>query len=415
MFGVSQDGPMTKRRGHGDAAPYWSEPHKMWRAQIDVGYKDGKRQRKTVYGSTKVKCQQKLTAARRAKDAGDLTTSSMRVDAWLRYWLDEVVVSEVKPSTLADYRSKVESCLIPAIGKHRIHALTPIHVRELHHHLLTRDPKPLSARTVVHCHWLLSRALRDAQTNIGLARNVTESVRPPKTADAETRSLTPEEVRAVLDAAGEDRARWMFALYTGARQGECLGLRWEHVDLEDASADLAWSLQRVPWSHGCKRKGDGWECGKRPNHCPRKHLNVPAGLPGVQLDGPFHLLRPKTVRSIRLVDLVPGLIHALRELRARDGVNPHGLVWHREDGRPMDDRVDYESWRALLRRAEIEPLPLHAARHTANTLMMLQGVPEAVRMQVLGHSQAATNRLYAHADRTLTRAAFASIEAAVTG
>src|SRR4051794_23471653 len=104
MFGVSQDGVMTKRRGHGDAAPYWSEPHKMWRAQIDVGYKNGKRQRKTLYPPTKQGFQKNPNAPRRAKEAGDLTTSSMRVDAWLRYWLDNIIASEVKPRTLADYR-----------------------------------------------------------------------------------------------------------------------------------------------------------------------------------------------------------------------------------------------------------------------------------------------------------------------
>lgn len=400
---------MVKRRGKGDAAPYWSEPHKMWRAQIDVGYKDGKRQRKTVYGATKHECQRKLTAARRAKEAGDLTTSTMRVDAWLRYWLDDIVPADVKPSTLADYRSKVETCLIPTIGRHRLDQLTPIHVREMHKTLLDR---PLSARTVVHVHWILSRALRDAQTNVGLIRNATESVKPPPTGDAETRSLTPEEVRAVLDAAGDDRARWMFALYTGARQGECLGLRREHLDLDDASADLAWSLQRVPYTHGCGRKDDGWNCGKRPQHCPNRRLNVPAGLPAVQLDGPFYLLRPKTVRSVRVVDLAPGLLNTLRDYQT-PGVNPHGLVWHRPDGRPLDARADYKAWQALLEKAGVEPLPLHAARHTANTLMMLQGVPEAVRMQVLGHSLAATNRLYAHADRTLTRSAMLAIETAI--
>lgn len=398
----------TKRRKRGEGGVS-QRADGMWRGTIDVGVKDGKRQRKQVYAKTQRECIRKLDDAKAAVRAGDLSTSSMRVDAWLRYWLDNVIADEVKPSTLADYRSKVETCLIPTMGKHRLDRLTPIHVREMHKALMSRE-KPLSARSVVHCHWLLSRALRDAQTNIGLSRNVTESVRPPKTADAETRSLTPEEVCRVLDAAGEDRARWMFALYTGARQGECLGLQWENVDLDDASADLAWSLQSVPYSHGCQRDGAGWECGKRPNHCPKKKLRVPAGT---HLEGTFYLLRPKTVRSIRVVDLVPGLVHALRELRQRDGVNPHGLVWHREDGRPIDDRADYRAWRELLERAGVEPLPLHATRHTANTLMMLQGVTEAVRMQVLGHSVAATNRLYAHADRTLTRAAVLAIEQAV--
>lgn len=385
----------------------------LWIGAVDVGYRNGKRQRKRVFAKTKAECFRKIEDAKAAIHAGDLSTSSMRVDAWLRYWLDEIVAPDAKPSTLAGYRSIVETALIPTIGDHRLDRLTPIHVREMHKELLRRKPKPLSARSVVHAHWTLSRALKDAQTNVGLMRNVTESVRPPKAADAKTRSLTPEEVRRVLDEAGEDRARWMFALYTGARQGECLGLRWENVDLDDASADLAWSLQIVTYSHGCQRVKDGWECKRRSNYCPKKRLLLPDGIPSVHLQGQHYLLPPKTVRSTRIVDLVPGLVHALRELQQRDGVNPHGLIWHREDGKPVDDRADYKAWRDLLKKAGVEPLPLHTARHTANTLMMIQGVPEAVRMQVLGHSVAATNRLYAHADRTLTRAAVLAIESAV--
>ncbi|MDQ2914626.1 MAG: hypothetical protein M3T56_15440 [Chloroflexota bacterium] len=45
------------------------------------------------------------------------------------------------------------------------------------------------------------------------------------------RTLAPDDVRAVLDAAAGDRleALYAVALTTGMRQGELLGLRWREV------------------------------------------------------------------------------------------------------------------------------------------------------------------------------------------
>ena len=50
------------------------------------------------------------------------------------------------------------------------------------------------------------------------------------------------------------RLRWAVALMLGVRQGEALGLRWEHVTLErdedrhvvGGVVELAWALSRIP-------------------------------------------------------------------------------------------------------------------------------------------------------------------------
>lgn len=45
-------------------------------------------------------------------------------------------------------------------------------------------------------------------------------------------------------------------------------------------------------------------------------------------------------------------------------------------------------------------MPLHSARHTTATLLRALGVPEDVRMQILGHSSATTTAGYTHLDLT---------------
>jgi integrase len=66
---------------------------------------------------------------------------------------------------------------------------------------------------------------------------------------------------------------------------------------------------------------------------------------------------------------------------------PIALASDKPNGRPIDPRQDSRTWHSLLRRAEVRPARLDDARHTAATLLLQQGVPARVAMQVLGHSQ----------------------------
>lgn len=55
-------------------------------------------------------------------------------------------------------------------------------------------------------------------------------------------------------------------------------------------------------------------------------------------------------------------------------------------GTPVDPRNHYRAWKQLLARVGVRDARLHDARHTAATLLLAQGVPARVAMQILGHS-----------------------------
>ena len=57
------------------------------------------------------------------------------------------------------------------------------------------------------------------------------------------------------------------------------------------------------------------------------------------------------------------------------------------NGRPIDARRDWLDWKALPKAADVRDARVHDARHTAATLLLQQGVPARVVMEVLGHSQ----------------------------
>ena len=64
-----------------------------------------------------------------------------------------------------------------------------------------------------------------------------------------------------------------------------------------------------------------------------------------------------------------------------------GFVFSTPRGTPIDPRNDHRSWQLLLDAAGVRRARLHDARHTAATLLLAQGVPARVAMQILGHSQ----------------------------
>lgn len=63
-----------------------------------------------------------------------------------------------------------------------------------------------------------------------------------------------------------------------------------------------------------------------------------------------------------------------------------GFVFCQGNGRPMDARRDWQAWKALLNSAGVRNARLHDARHTAATMLLQQGVPARVAMQIPGHS-----------------------------
>ena len=196
--------------------------------------------------------------------------------------------------------------------------------------------------------------------------------------------------------------RRLAAFMTGARQGELLGLRWSHI--VDDVADFAWSLQRVPYRHGCIKKEDP-TCGHRPASCPQRELDINPALEYEQLHGGLCLLRPKTEGSKRIVPLAPPLPAALELLRQSDtGPNPHGLVWHLPNGAPVPPNVDWSAWKTLL-----PDWTLHEIRHSTVTLLTGMGVDERTIAGIVGHSDMLSQEAYRHRSIDLERAALSKL------
>ncbi len=186
----------------------------------------------------------------------------------------------------------------------------------------------------------------------------------------EIRALAPSEAKALLEAVREDRLGPLFtvALATGARQGELFGLRWQDLDLDAGTMRIRQTVSRI--------------------------------------DGRYQFGEPKTERSRRTIDLPAFATTALREQRRRQAEErllagrrwqDLALVFATTIGTPLDGAPVSDRLHELLAAAGLPRMRFHNLRHACASLLLAQGVPARVVMDVLGHSQiAVTLNTYSH-------------------
>ncbi len=361
------DGGLRQRHDHPTCPPIGLDGERpdhrcrgRWVATLDV-WQGGVKRRKYLYARTQVEARRKLTQALRERSDGTLVVATTTVEKWMEHWLDTIASRALRPQTLSGYRSKVDQYIKPTIGKIRLPALRPDHIRGMHDWMRA---KGLAEASVRQTHAILKRALKIAVHEGRLGTSPAERMESPGSGTAKRTQLTLQQARAVLKQAGDD-PRWWLALFYGMRQGEALGLRWCDIDTDAGLIRIEQSLQR--------------------------------GEDGQMIFGP-----PKSAKSVRVIPLLPQIDVRLRLLRAQ-GESESGLVFH-SDGAPVRPRADWQSWRDLLEAASAPPVALHAARNSAASLMEAAGVPDRVVAQILGHSQVQITHGYQTAELSVMRA-----------
>ena len=381
---------MTGDRNASGESSIFQDAAGRWHGFVSMGLKEnGQRDRRHASGQWRADVVVKLRALEQKRDAGVAQAAGRAptVTQWLDHWLDTIASRRVRPSTLARYRQLVANQITPRVGHHRLDRLLPEHIEKMYADLLASG---LSGSSVLQAHRVLSRALKVAMQRGKVARNVCTLVDAPSVDRAEVVPLTADDARAILAAATTLRngARWSVALALGLRQGEALGLPWDAVDLEGGTLAVRQALQR--------QAGKGLVIVAPKSRAGRRVIALPEQV-------------RDSLRAHRTTQLA-------ERLAARSEWADHGLVFAQVNGRPLDPRADHRAWRELLTSAGVRQARLHDARHTAATLLLQQGVPARVVMEILGHSQISlTLGTYSHVGAELGRDAASRIGEALWG
>ena len=373
------------KKGNGEGSIY---PHKRngkrvgYRGAYTVYTASGPK-RRYVTGKTREEARQKLTRAMADRDGGLVfEDGGLTVGEYVERWLKDSVRGTVRQSTYETYEYMTYPHIVPALGRVKLKALTPVHVRSFYREKLDGG---LSSATVRKMHGVLQKALDQAVSDGLIPRNAAKGIKLPQGKKKEIRPLSPDEARTLLDTARGDRleALYVLAISTGLREGELLAMRWEDVDLEDAVLRVSQTLTR--------------EGGK---------VSV----------GP-----PKTKNSRRTVGLTNGAIEALRghltrQLEEMERVGslyrPGGLVFANEVGGIVNpSNLRNRSLKALLKRAGLPSIRFHDLRHTCATLLLSRNVNPKIVSEMLGHSTIAiTLDTYSHVLPTMQQSAVRALE-----
>ena len=378
---------MAKRRGANEGSIYQRKDG-LWTAAVNLGYAGGgKRQRRTLYGRTRHAVARKLTDALKARQDGlPLPREREVVGPFLCQWLESVKPS-LRPRTWARYESLIRIHALPEIGRLPLGKLGPAHLQRLYASRLEAGQSPASVRQL---HAVLHRSLRQAFRWGLVGRNVADLVTPPRVERHRVQALSPEQSRALLEAARGDRleALYVVALSTGMRLGELLALGWADIDLDAGALQVRGTLQRTR--------------------------------------GSTVIVEPKTARSRRRIELTGLATEALRRhrvaqaeerLRLGPAWQNLDLVFANEVGSYLSETIlRRKSFWPLLERAGLARIRFHDLRHTAATLLLGRGVHPKIVSEALGHSTVAiTLDLYSHVTPTMQRESASAMDAVLRG
>jgi len=296
---------------------------------------------------------------------------------YLEKWLSDYAKPNLTPRSYERYENITRKHLIPSLGGILLTQLRPEHLQKLYSAKLQEG---LSARSVRYQHVILHKALQTAIKWGLVSRNVADGVDVPKAHRNEMETWDEDEIARFLKAAESTPYYALFytALFTGARRGELLALRWCDVDFLDPQISVSRSLHQLK-------------------------------------DNSFVYTEPKTAKSRRTIALSPSVIPILSDHKEKMGailpLKEDSLIFSTPEGTPLRPNTVSRAWTILAARCGVKVIRFHDARHTHASLMLKQGIHPKIVQERLGHSGIAiTLDTYSHVAPGLQEAAAAQFD-----
>jgi integrase len=297
---------------------------------------------------------------------------------------------DLKPNTVLLYRRFNED-LKDVIGHLPLDKINPARLRSALEWLDGdgRNHKTggkLSPKTQKEYYRFISVVMTAAEVDSLIQVNPCKRVKPPRPKSPTKTILQPEEVARLLAALEAESLKWRTLVHvlltSGARKGEILGLKWDHVDFNGAQVEISNNLLYDP------KNG-------------------------------IYETTPKTEGSNRFVKLPAQTMTLLREWRQHcrqlrllngDRWKETGFLFVQDDGKPMHPD-SASKW--LVKFCEKNGLPritAHNLRHTAASILIDSGASIVAVSKRLGHAQTSTTmNIYAHQIRKADEAAADSL------
>jgi integrase len=299
-----------------------------------------------------------------------------RTNTFLASWL-ATVQSNRKASTWDRYQ-RVVNDFLTAMGTRANVVIGDVTVQDIQPYIDAEVRSGKNGATIRMAAKVLGAAFAHAHRQGLTQLNPAAGVVLPDQVGETRAPFAWKQVRALLGAAtGEWKTAIMIGVFTGARLGDCVSMRWKNVDLVNKVISF------------------------RPQKTSRKAKDLVV---------PIHSELERQLLSLKMPDgaganeahLTPTL--AITNVGGRYGLSRLFQDLMREAGIENEKlRVQSGAGRTFYKYG------FHSLRHTFNTTLMNLGVAQELRMKLSGHASEEMNARYSHAELDTLRAAVAKI------
>ena len=357
-----------------------------YRLVVFKGYDlDGRpiRHQKTIHCKKKSEAQIELAKFLTEVESGLIVDGSIPTFAqYVELWTKDYALKELAPSTYYRYKRMLETRITPYFGHYKLNKIKPTDIMRFYD-LLEEDTqivrrknnngkktrKPLSQKTILEHHRLLSAMLHKAVYWQLIVSNPAERVQPPKTSKPLRRHYDEEQTKILVDnlqkLKGNQikyRTAILLDIFTGARLGELVGLEWSDIDFKNGIININKSSQYL------SEKG------------------VFTKAPKIE----------SSIRDVAIPDFIVSLLEEYK-LWYEEQKSIYGELWTNSDrlfvqadGKPMHPSTISKWFVKYVGQIGLPVINFHGLRHTNASLLVAQNVDIAVISARLGHAQIST-------------------------
>lgn len=306
---------------------------------------------------------------------GQVSIEKPTFEKYAAYVMELKERTGTKQKTLFGYQNMLVR-INAEIGPIKLQDLRPDHLNRFYGKLAEpgqnkRTGGGLSPKSILEHHRTISAILSQAVKEGMIPFNVAQRATPPKIPHKDVDTLDVDQIQEILSALSDEPTKWQVCVQlliaTGARRGEIMGLRWEHVD---------WTANKLYL-------------------CENRTYTPKSGAISTTL---------KTGEN-RYVSVSPSVMALLKRWRAEQaatflnlGIIPSGYVLTAEDGGPMHPDSPTGWLVGFSKRHNLPPLHPHLFRHAQASLLISEGMDILSVSKRLGHSRTSTTLdIYGHA------------------
>lgn len=334
------------------------------------------------YGKNKSDAEDQYYQRKKEAEIGVIQTKDITIKILMHKWLFSVKIHEIKDTTLESYEGTFRNHIKPfSFADIPIKKISSIVVQDFYNTLFKQKR---TTPTIEDVHKLLHQFFLYCETDGYIGKNPCRKglVKIPKDKNVDVDAIIEkqklpfnyfrdDEVPILRDAFKNNKYEKVvdFALGTGMREGEIVGLKWVHLNFEK---------REIYVKNNTTRAATFNEAGEKTGYKTK--------------DG-----TPKTESSIDIIPMSDFIYNLLQSL-PRDSEYVFTANGHQIDKKDLE-KVWRKTMQALIKELsekgiQFEYRKFHDLRHTFAVLLLLKGTDLYAIMKLLRHKKLASTEIY---------------------